>query len=244
MRREKMSDESGDDEAVPPTPPRETKRITVALFRRREIVEEQEEFDSSSDSCDDQKSLALIMQNRNSVAPERESRGVKRKQRDIIYISDSSSNDDKSSIEPKRKTRESIKEKNTEKTINPKKKKKNNPVTRSKPRRVRESMKCDECGVTTKNIWRHMINTHNKNYTKRENDAVTSGGYITYICPAPKKGAPSRKCGKVEKRLTDHLARSHKIKRGSKRMKTMLARADAVIKETVVEPEDDSDFRK
>ncbi|CAC5424253.1 unnamed protein product [Mytilus coruscus] len=98
-------------------------------------------------------------------------------------------------------------------------------------------MKCDECGVTTKNIWRHMINTHNKNYTKRENDAVTSGGYITYICPAPKKGAPSRKCGKVEKRLTDHLARSHKIKRGSKRMKTMLARADAVIKETVVEPE-------
>ena len=115
-----MSDDSSDDGTVQPTPPRATKRLNVVLFRRRKIVE-QEEFPSSSDSCNDQKSLALIMQNKHSVAPERDSRGVKRKHRDQIYVSNSNSNDDESFIEPKRKTRKSVKEETTERTINPRK---------------------------------------------------------------------------------------------------------------------------
>ncbi|CAG2231523.1 unnamed protein product [Mytilus edulis] len=81
-----------------------------------------------------------------------------------------------------------------ESVINPRKNEKNNPVTQSKRPRVRKSMTCDECGVTIKNIWRQMINSHDMNYTNRKDDVVTSGGYVTYICPAPKKGAPTRKC--------------------------------------------------
>ncbi|CAC5389905.1 unnamed protein product [Mytilus coruscus] len=79
--------------------------------------------------------------------------------------------------------------------------------------------------------------TQQELHTKRGKRCGYIGRIYNIYLPSTKKGAPSRKCGKVEKRLTDHLARSHKIKRGSKRMKTMLARADAVIKETVVEPE-------
>ena len=43
--------------------------------------------------------------------------------------------------------------------------------------RIRKRIKCTECGVPPKNIWRHM----------KSDVVVSPKGYITYICPATSK---------------------------------------------------------
>ena len=57
-----MSDDNSD--VVPSTPPRQTNRLNVVLFRKRKLVHEEEIY-SESDTCDDEKSFEILVQNRN-----------------------------------------------------------------------------------------------------------------------------------------------------------------------------------
>ena len=74
-----------------------------------------------------------------------------------------------------------------------------------------------------------MKDKHNQSFKKDKTDIIRSKRYITYICPATIrvpgcKG--TRKCGKIEKRLGDHLARKHHIARGSRQMKILMEKAE------------------
>ncbi|CAC5393023.1 unnamed protein product [Mytilus coruscus] len=114
-------------------------------------------------------------------------------------------------------------------------------------RRIRKRVQCTECGVNQRNIWRHMKDKHQKTFhsKKKDNVVVTGKGYITYICPVRKKNG-RRKCGKVEKRLGDHLVRYHHIPRGSTRYTNLMAKAEPIIKreEISFSTEDDSSSSK
>ena len=94
--------------------------------------------------------------------------------------------------------------------------------------RIRRSIKCTECGVPQKNIWRHMKEQHSIHKERPADIVVSPKGYIIYICPATIniKGYPPRKCGKVVQRLRDHLLRTHNIKNGSAKLSNLMRKAE------------------
>ena len=50
--------------------------------------------------------------------------------------------------------------------------------------RIRKTIKCTECGIPQKNIWRHMKSQHSMHKDRTEDIVVSPKGYITYIYPS------------------------------------------------------------
>ena len=94
-----------------------------------------------------------------------------------------------------------------------------------RPKRIRNTITCTECGVQQTNIWRHMINVHHKKVKKEPAKWITSKGYVVKICPANRKdGQP---CGKIIKRMRDHLKRTHRMS-DKVQIRNMLGKAEPI----------------
>jgi hypothetical protein len=90
-------------------------------------------------------------------------------------------------------------------------------------KRYRPYVKCQECGTVQKNIWRHRRLMHNKEKDDHnESNVMGKGGYIIRICPY-------KYCGAVITRMKDHLVRTHKVERNTKKLDRLMKQAVPLI---------------
>ncbi|CAC5400111.1 unnamed protein product [Mytilus coruscus] len=86
--------------------------------------------------------------------------------------------------------------------------------------RYRPHVKCKICNTYQKNIWRHMRLMHDSGKDiKEETKVVSKSGYVIRICPI-------NDCGMIVERMKDHLVRTHKIKRHTKKMERLMKKAE------------------
>lgn len=108
-------------------------------------------------------------------------------------------------------------------------------------RRVRQLIKCEECGKFQNNIWRHMKQIHERHLKDpTEKNKVSKRGYVLRYCPV-------RNCGAVVERMKDHLVRTHHIARHSRMLDRLMNNVKALtekyerdIKNSVIKTEKDS----